>query len=341
MSDRPRVFIGSSKESLPVARGVKAVLEEVAEVQIWNEDVFENGRFTLEELMRFTKEYDFAVFIWAGDDRATIRANDYVVARDNVVFEAGLFMGVLGRERVFLIAQGNPSVKELSDLSGLQYDYYSVPSDNNFRSAVSTASAKIVRAIRKMGSNSHRGSPSIQCHGTKYEVPGSNSFWNGLLKNAQKRFYLVGSSNKSWVDHTEEQKLELAREIYRIVAQGGKVKLVSSDAPKAVEAHRRFFREYLRPCVEGAATNLDNAWNQVAKNLVYAVRKRSNYGAIVTDNQLVLLPSMNARDHRERSLVLEMDRGSLPYQNYEADVERLFTNGFCKPMDAVRMAHNG
>ena len=341
MSNRPQVFIGSSKESLDVARGLKMVLERVAEVHIWDENVFPLNRITLDALLSFTEKYDFAVFIWSGDDRATIRDTDYYVARDNIVFEAGMFMAAIGKERVFLVAQTNPEVKELTDLKGLNYDHYTSPSDGNFRSALGTPGEKIVQEIQRQGSISRRSPPAIECHGTKYTVPGSNSFWNGLLKKTERRFYLVGSSNKSWVDNTEDQKVDLAKEIHRIISRGGKVKMVSSDAPRTVDAHRRFFAEYLRPCVEEEAASANpGAWDQIAKNLLYAVqKKRSNYGAIVTDKRLVLLPSMNDRDHRDASLVLEVhDPDSAQFQNYEADVERLFTNGFSRRMDVVNMA---
>lgn len=66
--NQPRIFIGSAYESRLVARGIKEALEDVAEVRIWDEAMFEPGRFTLDELGRFTESFDFGIFVWSGDD---------------------------------------------------------------------------------------------------------------------------------------------------------------------------------------------------------------------------------------------------------------------------------
>lgn len=333
MTDRPRVFIGSSAEALGIARGVKANLESVAEVHIWDEGLFRVGKFTLDELLHFTTDYDFAVFVWSGDDRAVIRKQDYDVARDNVVFEAGLFYGALGRDRVYLIAPRQPSVKRLTDLDGLNYLTYIPPTDGNYRAAVAARVSEVEARIKELG----KVSPLVRCHGTKHNVPGSHDFWNGLLGSAKKRFYLVGSSNKSWVNKTVEQKVDLANGIYRIVKQGGKVKMISSTQTAIVEAHRRFFREYLRPCVEDdAVLSRGQALDLIRKNFLYTVRRKSNYGALLSDDRLVLLPRMNDGDFRDESLVLELqDPKSQQFKNYLADLERLFAQEALSAVDVI------
>lgn len=151
MSTRPRVFVGSSREALSVARGVKANLEEVAEVRVWDEDVFEPGRYTLEELLRFTRSFDFGVFVWSPDDLTLSREQESPSPRDNVVLEAGIFYGALGRDRVFLVAPSTGSTKIPSDLLGLSVVSYFDPSDGNYRAAVASGCHRIVSRIKDVG----------------------------------------------------------------------------------------------------------------------------------------------------------------------------------------------
>lgn len=62
-----------------------------------------------------------AICLFTGDDygRAKDAEEDKLRARQNVVFEAGFFMGKLGRENVVLIA--NPDIEIPSDLKGFVY----------------------------------------------------------------------------------------------------------------------------------------------------------------------------------------------------------------------------
>ena len=86
----PLVFVGSSKESLPIANLVKKALGSVAEVRIWTDDVFECDQFILESLEKQAHEVDFAVMVFASDDKVFSRGKESEAPRDNVVFELGL-----------------------------------------------------------------------------------------------------------------------------------------------------------------------------------------------------------------------------------------------------------
>lgn len=118
---RPRVFIASSSESLPLAHALKALLHGDARPTVWNEGgVFGVSQYTLDELLRASGEYDFAAFIFSAEDTVESRGSRFLVARDNVLLELGLFAGKLGRERVFVVAQHTPEPLRLpSDLHGL------------------------------------------------------------------------------------------------------------------------------------------------------------------------------------------------------------------------------
>jgi predicted nucleotide-binding protein len=96
----PRLFIGSSTESLPLAEVLAKGLEDCAEVVLWN-TVFDPQKTYLTTLLRIPESYDFALFVLGPDDGLLTRGKMQLAPRDNVVFEFGLFLQVLGIERTF------------------------------------------------------------------------------------------------------------------------------------------------------------------------------------------------------------------------------------------------
>ena len=121
---KPRLFIGSSQNNLRVARVLAEGLEDSAEVTIWNEGVFGLNKGFLETLLVNLVKYDFAVFILAPDDLTTSKNVITPSPRDNVLFESGLFMGLLGRDRVFLVYDQSVKLKIPSDLAGVTLASY-------------------------------------------------------------------------------------------------------------------------------------------------------------------------------------------------------------------------
>lgn len=121
---KPKLFIGSSRKNLRIAQILADGLEECAEVTIWNEGVFGLNQGTLETLLDKLAEYDFAAFLLAPDDLTTSKDEINPSPRDNVLFESGLFMGVLGRARVFLVYDQGVGLKIPSDLSGVTLASY-------------------------------------------------------------------------------------------------------------------------------------------------------------------------------------------------------------------------
>ncbi len=116
---KPKLFIGSSQKNLRVASLLAAGLEDCSDVTIWNEGVFGLNRGNLENLLNAIHRYDFAAFILAADDLTTSKDETRPSPRDNVLFESGLFMGVLGRDNVFLVHDVNAGLKIPSDLAGV------------------------------------------------------------------------------------------------------------------------------------------------------------------------------------------------------------------------------
>src|SRR5215510_6540841 len=127
--DKPRIFLGSSGKQAKLLAALTRGLEEVAHVEPWTTS-FNPGTSTLERLLELTRQVDFAAFVFAQDDWTTANvaappAADFGQAapRDNVVFEAGLFGGVLGMKRTFILhARGSKLPTDLLGLTCARYD---------------------------------------------------------------------------------------------------------------------------------------------------------------------------------------------------------------------------
>jgi len=120
----PKIFIASSVEGKEVADALQLGLSNDARCTGWHE-AFPLSGTTIDILVKNCGENDFAIFVFSPDDLAMIRKTQYEIARDNVLFEAGLFMGMHGRDRTFIVTpQGSPSFHLPSDLLGLTTSTY-------------------------------------------------------------------------------------------------------------------------------------------------------------------------------------------------------------------------
>jgi hypothetical protein len=127
--NKPRIFLGSSGKQEKLLQALTRGLEEVAHVEPWTTS-FNPGTTTLERLLELTREVDFAAFVFARDDWTTSSppASDptgsgQASPRDNVVFEAGLFGGVLGMRRTFILhASGSKLPSDLLGLTCVRYE---------------------------------------------------------------------------------------------------------------------------------------------------------------------------------------------------------------------------
>ena len=127
--EKPRIFLGSSGKQAKLLQALTRGLEDVARVEPWTTS-FNPGVTTLERLLELTREVDFAAFVFAQDDWTTNTPSaepaptpGQASPRDNVVFEAGLFGGVLGMRRTFILhASGAKLPTDLLGLTCVRYD---------------------------------------------------------------------------------------------------------------------------------------------------------------------------------------------------------------------------
>lgn len=148
---RPKLFIISTKESLNIAKEVKLQLDyEDIDVTIWNENgVFNPGEYTIEALERVVQQSDFGLAILQDDDTTISRNIEQRAPRDNVVFELGLFMGLLTRKRTFIALPRGKDLKLASDLKGLTCFEYKTTSES--KSDVSNLVFQLNNVITKLG----------------------------------------------------------------------------------------------------------------------------------------------------------------------------------------------
>jgi hypothetical protein len=143
---RPLMFIGSSAEGLSIARALQAELEHDVDATVWDQGVFGLSDSSLEALERHAGEVDFAVFVLSADDLLTKRGDSGEVPRDNVLFEAGLFIGRLGRHRVFLVSCRDDKLELPTDLRGITRAQFNRRDD--IRATVGPAAEMIRRGIK-------------------------------------------------------------------------------------------------------------------------------------------------------------------------------------------------
>jgi hypothetical protein len=126
---KPRIFLGSSGKQQKLLQALTRGLEDIAQVEPWTTS-FHAGTTTLGRLLELTGEVDFAALVFAQDDwtsstppTSPAAAAGLASPRDNVVFEAGLFGGVLGMGRTFILhAQGAKLPTDLLGLTSVRYE---------------------------------------------------------------------------------------------------------------------------------------------------------------------------------------------------------------------------
>lgn len=149
---KPTIFIGSSSESLDIAEALQEGLDHEVEATVWSQGFFELMKSTMETLEVAISRFDFGLFVFTPDDVTRMRGAESPAVRDNVLFELGLFLGRLGRERTFILSPRGVDLHLPTDLVGLTPATYEPQrQDGNLVAALGSATTKVKRAIRKQG----------------------------------------------------------------------------------------------------------------------------------------------------------------------------------------------
>lgn len=121
---------------------------DYSEATLWSEEGrLQPSAAIIEMLEGAVEQYDFAVIILAKDDVVNIATGKTLKARDNCVFEAGLFMSAIGRKRCFLV---NSVVQSdlPSDLGGIISVPFEEPSNLTDRLACARAMESVAGELK-------------------------------------------------------------------------------------------------------------------------------------------------------------------------------------------------
>lgn len=155
-NEKPKLFIISSAEALPVAQEIQSGLQHDCLPTVWTNGVFWVSSYSLESLERAVEESDFAVAVAQFEDVVQTRGGSHQAMRDNVIFELGMFIGRLGRHRTVL---AHPKLKDLvlpSDLQGITPASY-IPPDKpeELGSRLGPVCNEIRKIVQKFGARKH------------------------------------------------------------------------------------------------------------------------------------------------------------------------------------------
>jgi hypothetical protein len=171
----PKIFIGSSTSGLEVAYAIQEVLDHDADITIWDQGVFDLTSSILTELMNALNTFDFAIFVFTADDPINFKDEELLAVRDNVIFEAGLFLGRLGAGKVFFIKPRNiKRIKLPTDLLGILPGDYDETREN-LNAAVGAFCNKVRKNLKKFKTGSTQTLPQfnlskIRENSTRHEV---------------------------------------------------------------------------------------------------------------------------------------------------------------------------
>lgn len=150
---RPRVFIGCATEALEIATTVQALLSGRFDTTVWFDKQFAPSQFAVESLLTALRTHDFGIFIFTADDVVRMRGAEAPAVRDNVIFELGLFIGGLGRERSYILAPaGVTGFHWPTDVAGLNPAVYSQdPQHGGLRAALQPACDRLADRMTRVG----------------------------------------------------------------------------------------------------------------------------------------------------------------------------------------------
>ncbi|HEX8004121.1 MAG TPA: TIR domain-containing protein [Mycobacteriales bacterium] len=153
MALRPTIFIGSSAEGELLANQLQLNLSRTCRPDVWSQGVVRVGSATLQSLVDASHRYDFAALLLTPDDVIEQHGETGFAPRDNVIFEAGLFVGALGPGRTFLVHCREDVLNLPSDLLGVTMATYDRPSPgDNLEAIMGPPATKIMNAIQHVES---------------------------------------------------------------------------------------------------------------------------------------------------------------------------------------------
>jgi len=206
----PKIFIASSNENKDsIAHAMQFLLNDSADCIVWNQNFFAPSSYALIDICEKAKLFDYAIFVFSTDDKAIIKGESVSCVRDNVLFELGIFIGNIGRERCFVISPIGADIHIPTDITGLTLLKYRLHQDSDYTASLGSAAHEIKLAIKKNSLRYAAGNELIESvrqsgitdilfgrNGLQSHGYGSDSIVNSLRKN--DKIYVFARSAKSF-----------------------------------------------------------------------------------------------------------------------------------------------
>jgi len=149
---RPVLFIGSSAEALPIMREIQSgFAHDDILVKPWTWNIFQPSSYPVDDLLAAVRQSDFAVLVVSPDDRVASRGGRFDAPRDNVIYELGLAMGHLGRQRTVIVVPRGEDLKIPSDLAGLNAITFNVGPEGDLVAAIGPVCNELRALIKRLG----------------------------------------------------------------------------------------------------------------------------------------------------------------------------------------------
>jgi hypothetical protein len=165
---------------------------------LWNAGTFELSKTYIESLETELTQADFAILVLGPDDIVVSREEVSLAPRDNFLFELGLFMGRLGRERCYLVHEKERSFKLPSDLLGVRPAGYKMTDGGTLRDALDRPAGLIAQHVKSTGPRAITPGEVIK----QIEVAGA--FASRLIGAWWERFESRGKENVSFFQITPD-----------------------------------------------------------------------------------------------------------------------------------------
>lgn len=229
----PTLFIGSSSEGLAIAENLQVVLDDYCESTVWDQGVFGLSGTGIGSLVQAAASYDFAALVLTPDDLVTKRGASRPAARDNVLFEAGLFIGAIGLERTFLVSCRPHKLDLPSDLDGVMWATYKERADGRLRAALSPVGVQVRDRMVELGLRRGGGGPATAAPSPAAPVLSLDE--ETALLQQELDTLTTSAEAQGWMVKTHSASA------YRVVAPDGRRYSLSLGDPRQT---RRELRDY-------------------------------------------------------------------------------------------------
>jgi len=190
-----RIFIGSSSENSRVVESLSKVLSKSRQTTFkinpapWNKGVFKFSAAYIESLEKELNKADFAILELTPNDVTRIRNAKVKTPRDNVLFELGLFMGRLHRERCIMLYARDDKPKLPTDLLGVKAATYDMSQSDDLESSLQPVAQQIVDHVAEVLSGPTLGAFIAQIEG---------AWWQRIQTEKRKElsFFTIRPVNK-------------------------------------------------------------------------------------------------------------------------------------------------